>query len=187
MSDKLNGAMDIIGRRLDEIRAKVFKREFRDQMKLTFIARDPRNPESDMFVSEDDIEDVIDLLRRTVDRASDRNPKGGDANAAPGRSPESAVPSGTRPEPSSAGERQPATPEVPQRLWLWKNFVDGRPEYWAFDNPFPVHLDNGDPQTLGEPCGYALVKASRTGRTDVSDEEVLRRIAVASARELHHG
>ena len=39
------------------------------------------------------------------------------------------------------------------KLWLWKNFVDGKPEYLAFDNPFPVHMDCGDPQTLGEPCG----------------------------------
>lgn len=65
------------------------------------------------------------------------------------------------------------------KLWLWKNFVDGRPEYWAFDNPFPVHLDCGDPQTLGEPCGYAIVKPSRVGRTDVGEAEVLRRIKQA--------
>ena len=65
------------------------------------------------------------------------------------------------------------------KLWLWKNFVDGKPEYWAFDNPFPVHMDCGDPQTLGEPCGYALLKPSRTGRTDVTDEQVLLRIKTA--------
>lgn len=71
-------------------------------------------------------------------------------------------------------EREPAPKE--QRLWLWKNFVDGRPEFWAFDNPYPINLDNGDPQTLGEPCGYALVKPSRRGRTDVSDERVIAAI-----------
>ena len=64
----------------------------------------------------------------------------------------------------------------PVTLWLWKNLVGGRPEYWAFDNAFPVHLDGGDPQTLGEPCGYALFKPSRKGRHDISDAEVLRRI-----------
>jgi hypothetical protein len=64
----------------------------------------------------------------------------------------------------------------PVTLWLWKNFVGGRPEYWAFDNAFPVHLDGGDPQTLGEPCGYALFKPSRKGRHDISDAEVLQRI-----------
>ena len=64
----------------------------------------------------------------------------------------------------------------PVTLWLWKNCVEGRPEYWAFDNAFPVHLDGGDPQTLGEPCGYALFKPSRKGRHDISDAEVLRRI-----------
>lgn len=73
------------------------------------------------------------------------------------------------------------------KLWLWKNFVDGRPEYWAFDNPYPINLDNGDPQTFGEPCGYAIFKLSRTGRTDVSDEQVLcaiRRAGNGLAGEL---
>lgn len=65
------------------------------------------------------------------------------------------------------------------KLWLWKNFVDGKPEYWAFDNPFPINLNDGDPQTLGEPCGYAVFKPSRQGRTDVSEEQVLRDIASA--------
>lgn len=70
----------------------------------------------------------------------------------------------------------------PKRLWLWKNFVDGKPEYWAFDNAFPIHLNYGDPQVLGEPCGYALFKPSRTGR-EVADEEVLRRIAASGGKE----
>ena len=58
------------------------------------------------------------------------------------------------------------------KLWLWKNFVDGRPEYWAFDNPFPCHPD-GDPITLGEPCGYAIVKASINGRPSFPEEKVI--------------
>ena len=33
------------------------------------------------------------------------------------------------------------------KLWLWENFVDGKPEYLAFDNPFPIHIDSDDPQT----------------------------------------
>jgi hypothetical protein len=60
----------VIGEHLDKIRAKVFKPECREAYRLTFIARDPSNPEADIFVSEDDIEDIVDLLRRTVDRAS---------------------------------------------------------------------------------------------------------------------
>lgn len=64
--------------------------------------------------------------------------------------------------------------QEPEKLWLWRNFVNSNPEYWAFDNPFPIFLDSHDPQTLGEPCGYALLKQSRKGRPDVSDEEVLR-------------
>ena len=63
-----------------------------------------------------------------------------------------------------------------KKFWLWKNFVDGKPEYWAFDNPFPTQIDCGDPMVLGEPCGYAIFKLSCKGRSDVSDEEVLQRI-----------
>ena len=74
-----------------------------------------------------------------------------------------------------------AEPAEPKRLWLWKNFANGRPEYWAFDNAFPIHLDDGDPQTMGEPCGYALLKPSRDGRPGFPDDEVLRRIAGARA------
>ena len=59
-----------------------------------------------------------------------------------------------------------------KRLWLWKNFVDGRPEYWAFDNPYPCH-PNGDPMTLGEPCGYAIVKESQHGPFDANDQQVI--------------
>lgn len=70
----------------------------------------------------------------------------------------------------------------PAKLWLWRNHVDGRPEYWAFDNPYPIHMDNGDPQTLGEPCGYALVKPSRNGRPDVPESVVLNSIERACAR-----
>lgn len=73
----------------------------------------------------------------------------------------------------AAKEREPA------KLWLWKNFVDDRPEYWAFDNPYPINLTDGDPQTLGEPCGYALFKPSRQGRTDWTEEQVLLSIKKA--------
>ena len=73
------------------------------------------------------------------------------------------------------GETQPD-----KKLWLWKNFVDGRPEYWAFDNPYPCRMDCWEPQTLGEPCGYALFRPSREGRTDWTEEKVLR--AIKNAR-----
>lgn len=82
----------------------------------------------------------------------------------------------------AVAERDSVLAGAPQKLWLWKNFVDGKPEYWAFDNAYPINLDNGDPQTLGEPCGYAIFKPSRQGRTDVSEEQVLR--AVARARPV---
>lgn len=68
---------------------------------------------------------------------------------------------------------------APTKLWLWKNVVDGRPEYWAFDNPYPCH-ESGDPMTLGEPCGYALVKESVNGRPDVPAEKVIEAIRRAT-------
>lgn len=79
-----------------------------------------------------------------------------------------------------------ASANVPRKLWLWKNFVDGRPEYWAFDNPYPTH-GGGDPQTLGEPCGYAIFKESvvAPGRADVPESDVISAIKRVSARS--HG
>ena len=71
-----------------------------------------------------------------------------------------------------------AQPE--RKLWLWKNFVDGKPEYWAFDNPYPTNLDNGDPQTLGQPCGYAIFKSSRDGSCGRTEEQVLREMKSVS-------
>ncbi len=65
------------------------------------------------------------------------------------------------------------------KLWLWKNFVDGKPEYWAFDNPFPTK-DGGDPMVLGEPCGYAIFKESVQGRHDVPEDRVIKDIVRAS-------
>jgi len=86
----------------------------------------------------------------------------------------------------SAPVAEQATKEAAEdapKLWLWQNFVNGRPEYWAFDNPYPINLDNGDPQTLGEPCGYAIFKPSRQGRFDKSEEQVLAAIRAAMAQE----
>lgn len=81
-----------------------------------------------------------------------------------------------------ATQGQDAAPaEQMQEFWLWKNFVDGRPEYWAFDNPYPINLTDGDPQTLGEPCGYAIFKPSRNGRPDVPRAQVIA--AIKRAKE----
>ena len=69
------------------------------------------------------------------------------------------------------------------RLWLWKNFVNGLPEYWAFDNPYPCH-PNGDPMVLGEPCGYAIVKESELSdnHQNWSELDVLAAIRAAQSR-----
>lgn len=41
------------------------------------------------------------------------------------------------------------------RLWLWKNGS----HFWAFETDMPVY-PGGDPMTLGEPVGYAILKTS---------------------------
>jgi hypothetical protein len=74
-----------------------------------------------------------------------------------------------------------AQPE-PAKLWLWKNFVDGKPEYWAFDNPYPRNLNDGDPQTIGQPCGYAIFKPSRDGSNGRTEEQVLREMASVKSK-----
>lgn len=86
-----------------------------------------------------------------------------------------------QPEAYAAGVAQPLAAEE-KRLWLWKNFVGGKPEYWAFDNPYPCVTVGGDPLTLGEPCGWALLKASVNGRPNRSEQEVIEGAIRRAAR-----
>ena len=67
-----------------------------------------------------------------------------------------------------------------RKLWLWRNFVDGVREYWAFDNAYPCRLDGGDPLVLGEPCGYAVFIESAKGR-DYDDDGVLAAVMRSNA------
>jgi hypothetical protein len=85
---------------------------------------------------------------------------------------------------ASIAEAEAALAETPvsgSRLWLWRNFVDGRPEYWAFDNPYPCEEGGGDPLTLGKPCGWAIFKPSENARPDVSAAAVEAEIVTPSA------
>ena len=66
MTDKLIRAMQVVAGHLDSIEREVFKRG--SGMRLTFIARDPRNPESDMLVSEDDLDQIAALIERSKKR-----------------------------------------------------------------------------------------------------------------------
>ena len=61
------------------------------------------------------------------------------------------------------------TNDRPTKIWLWKN---GEHEFLAFGNPYPCY-QNGDPMTLGEPCGYAWLNDSKNGRPDVSEDKVM--------------
>lgn len=72
-----------------------------------------------------------------------------------------------------------------KKLWLWKNFVDDKPEYWAFDNPYPCD-ENGDPITLGEPCGWGIVKESKNGRPDIPEEYAAKGIIDSTQKELRN-
>lgn len=75
---------------------------------------------------------------------------------------------------------------ISKKLWLWRNSTPEHPhEWWAFDNPFPVH-PNGDPMTLGEPWGYILVKDSTPGRSDWNEQDVLQNIERASSKRRGH-
>jgi chromosome segregation ATPase len=58
-----------------------------------------------------------------------------------------------------------------KRFWLFRNYVDGVPQFLAFDNPYPCYPD-GDPMTLGEPYGLAFFVESDTGR-EWSDAQVM--------------
>ena len=70
MSAKLDGAMRLVSRHLDQIQREVFKPGA--GMKLTFIARDPNNPEADFLMSEDDLSEVAELLIRSSKREDAR-------------------------------------------------------------------------------------------------------------------
>lgn len=70
MSPKMEGAMRIVSRHLDAIQREVFKADA--GMKLTFIARDPSNPEADFLMSEDDLAEVAELLIRSSQREDAR-------------------------------------------------------------------------------------------------------------------
>jgi hypothetical protein len=45
---------------------------------------------------------------------------------------------------------------VAVKLWLWKN----GDHYLAYTNEYPCESQGGDPLTLGEPVGYAILKES---------------------------
>jgi hypothetical protein len=65
------------------------------------------------------------------------------------------------------------------KLWLWKNSTPDHPcEFWAFDNPYPVH-PNGDPMVFGEPVGYAIFKESEDNSAGRTEEHVLEKISRA--------
>ena len=69
-----------------------------------------------------------------------------------------------------------------KRFWLFRNYVDGVPQFLAFDNPYPCHPD-GDPMTLGQPYGVAFFVESDTGR-EWSDQQVMNEIRAARTADL---
>lgn len=70
MSPKLQNAMRTVSAHLDALQREVFKADA--GMKLTFIARDPANPEADFLLSEDDLAEVAELLIRSSKREDAR-------------------------------------------------------------------------------------------------------------------
>lgn len=49
-----------------------------------------------------------------------------------------------------------AKQEPVEKLWLWKN----GDHYLAYEHEYPCYEQGGDPLTVGEPIGYALLKPS---------------------------
>ena len=70
MSQKMQNAMRIVSAHLDAIQREVFKADA--HMKLTFIARDPANPEADLLLTEDDLDQVAEVLIRSRRREDAR-------------------------------------------------------------------------------------------------------------------
>lgn len=70
MTPKMQSAMCIVSRHLDAIQREVFKADA--GMKLTFIARDPNDPEADFLLSEDDLDQVAEVLIRSSKREDAR-------------------------------------------------------------------------------------------------------------------
>lgn len=66
MSQKLDRAMQIVSSHLTAIKKEVFNAG--TEVKLTFIARDPKNSEADFLVSEDDLVQVAEALTRSRQR-----------------------------------------------------------------------------------------------------------------------
>lgn len=60
----------------------------------------------------------------------------------------------------------------PRRLWLWKN----GDHFWAFDNEYPCYDLGGDPKTLGEPVGWAVLKDSSTREGTTPTRSQLQRL-----------
>jgi hypothetical protein len=72
----MTAAMRIVSGHLDAIQREVFKAGA--GMKLTFIARDPSNPEADFLMSEDDLSEVAEVLMRSARRENSApQPEGG--------------------------------------------------------------------------------------------------------------
>lgn len=69
MTDKdraLERVRKTIGDSMEELRARVFKPEIREEYKLTFVARHPESSELDLVVTEDEKGELLALLARRV-------------------------------------------------------------------------------------------------------------------------
>lgn len=68
MGRKLDIAARVVSAHMEKIATSVFK----PGMRLTFIARDPENPEADFLLSDDELPEVAELLIRSSKRADYR-------------------------------------------------------------------------------------------------------------------
>jgi hypothetical protein len=82
------------------------------------------------------------------------------------------------PEAAEAGEAVAG-----EKLWLWKN----GDHYLAYRHLYPCFTPGGDPMTLGEPVGYALIRESHDRATPSKPHFMSMEAAQNRATQREHG
>jgi hypothetical protein len=85
--------------------------------------------------------------------------------------------------PSSPGAAEAGETVAGEKLWLWKN----GDHYLAYRHLYPCFTPGGDPMTLGEPVGYALIRESHDRATPSKPHFMSMEAAQNRATQREHG
>jgi hypothetical protein len=85
--------------------------------------------------------------------------------------------------PSSPGAAEAGEAVAGEKLWLWKN----GDHYLAYRHLYPCFTPGGDPMTLGEPVGYALIRESHDRATPSKPHFMSMEAAQNRATQREHG